>query len=206
MGLLLGTDDTDVDSNAEYESETGNAVRMLPSAAAVKCLASFPCEFPRLVRRFEGSISVSLRPRCEFLGYVKVEILSHHPRLWTWKVCKDGTQSCVLAAQAPLSCAESAWDAGKKALKLLEQGLAVTVPSSAAATKRDIVLERRREGVARAKAEGRYGGRAPTARRQADEIHRLKIEGMKPIAIAERLGIGRATIYRILRSSNAASV
>ena len=146
---------------------------------------------------------MSLRPGCGFLGYVKVEILSHHPRRWVWKVCKDGTQSCVLAAEAPLSCAESAWDAGTKTLKLLEQGLALSVPGTAAATKRDIILERRREGVAKAKAEGRYKGRTPTARRQADEIHRLKAEGIKPVAIAERLGIGRASVYRILRSENA---
>lgn len=58
----------------------------------------------------------------QFLGYVKVEILTHHPRQWTWKVCKDASHLPVLAAKTPLSCAESAWDAGNKALKALEQG------------------------------------------------------------------------------------
>jgi hypothetical protein len=58
----------------------------------------------------------------KFLGYVKVEILTHHPRQWTWKVCKHTNQFPVLSAKIPLSCAESAWDAGSKALRALEQG------------------------------------------------------------------------------------
>jgi hypothetical protein len=57
----------------------------------------------------------------KFLGYVKVEILTHHPRQWTWKVCKHASHLPVLSAKVPLSCAESAWDAGNKALKALEQ-------------------------------------------------------------------------------------
>lgn len=59
----------------------------------------------------------------KFLGYVKVEILTHHPRRWIWKVCKDFNHVPVLVARAPLSCAESAWAAGSKALKALERGL-----------------------------------------------------------------------------------
>ena len=38
------------------------------------------------------------------------------------------------------------------------------------------MLERQREGIAEAKAEGRYRGRLPTVRRQAAEIIRLKSE------------------------------
>src|SRR5277367_1581017 len=49
-----------------------------------------------------------------------------------------------------------------------------------------------REGIAKAKREGRYKGRAPTARRRAAEIIRLKQAGVRPSEIASRLGIGRA--------------
>jgi DNA invertase Pin-like site-specific DNA recombinase len=38
----------------------------------------------------------------------------------------------------------------------------------------------------------------PTARRQAPEIIRLKTEGVRPSEIATRLGIGRASVYRVL--------
>ena len=63
---------------------------------------------------------------------------------------------------------------------------------------REGMLERQREGIAKAKREGRYKGRVPTARRQADEIIRLKEAGVRPTEIAVRLGIGRASVYRML--------
>ena len=40
------------------------------------------------------------------------------------------------------------------------------------------MLERQREGIAKAKREGRYKGRVPTDRRQAAEVARLKAEGV----------------------------
>jgi len=76
--------------------------------------------------------------------------------------------------------------------------LMVTMLGAVAAFERDLMLERQREGVAKAKAEGKYKGRAPTARRQADEVTRLRGEGLGPTEIAARLGIGRASVYRIM--------
>jgi DNA invertase Pin-like site-specific DNA recombinase len=38
---------------------------------------------------------------------------------------------------------------------------------------RELMLERQREGIAKAKAEGKYKGRAPTARAKAGEVRRL---------------------------------
>jgi DNA invertase Pin-like site-specific DNA recombinase len=60
------------------------------------------------------------------------------------------------------------------------------------------MLERQREGTAKAKAEGKYQGRKPTARVRAAEVRALKSEGVRPVDIARRLGIGRASVYRIL--------
>lgn len=70
-----------------------------------------------------------------------------------------------------------------------------------AAFERDLMLERQREGIAKAKSEGKYKGRAPTARRKTDEVIRLKAEGKTGDAIAAQLGIGRASVFRILRAS-----
>jgi DNA invertase Pin-like site-specific DNA recombinase len=50
------------------------------------------------------------------------------------------------------------------------------------------------------KREGRYKGGVPTFRRQADEIIRLKQEGVRPSEVALRLAIGRANVYRTLGS------
>jgi DNA invertase Pin-like site-specific DNA recombinase len=63
---------------------------------------------------------------------------------------------------------------------------------------REMMLERQREGIAKAKAHGRYKGRVPTAQRQATEIIRLKSEGVRPSEIARKLGVGRASVYRVL--------
>src|SRR5262249_16472546 len=54
--------------------------------------------------------------------------------------------------------------------------------------------ERQTEGIAAAKAAGRYKGR----KRQIDPaaITALAAEGLGPTAIAERLGINRASVYR----------
>lgn len=76
--------------------------------------------------------------------------------------------------------------------------LMLTILAGVAAWEREIMLERQREGIAKAKADGRYKGRAPTARRQSDAIHKLRSEGVTPTEIARRLGVSRMSVYRII--------
>lgn len=83
--------------------------------------------------------------------------------------------------------------------------LMLTILGGVAEWERAIMLERQREGIAKAKSEGKYKGRKPTARNQADEALRLKAEGLHPMAIADRLGISKASIYRILNASKDAA-
>ncbi|PGH52755.1 integrase [Azospirillum palustre] len=57
--------------------------------------------------------------------------------------------------------------------------------------------ERQLEGIAKAKAAGVYKGRKPEI--DADEVRRLRdVEGLGATDIAKRLGIGRASVYRVL--------
>src|SRR5215467_13325325 len=63
---------------------------------------------------------------------------------------------------------------------------------------RELMLERQREGIAKAKAEGKYKGRAPTARVKSADVRRLHGEGIGGSEIAKRLGISRASVYRAL--------
>jgi DNA invertase Pin-like site-specific DNA recombinase len=77
----------------------------------------------------------------------------------------------------------------------------LSVIAAVGQAEREGMLERQREGIAKAKREGRYKGRVPTARRQAIEITRLKDAGVTPSEIAVRLGIGRASVYRVLAST-----
>ena len=60
----------------------------------------------------------------------------------------------------------------------------------------DIRKERQLEGIAKAKAAGVYKGRKPTV--PVDDVRRLHSEGMGATAIADKLGVGRASVYRAL--------
>jgi DNA invertase Pin-like site-specific DNA recombinase len=79
--------------------------------------------------------------------------------------------------------------------------LMLNVIGSVAQFEREMMLERQREGIAKAKGEGRYKGRKPTARAQADDIRRLIGEGKTREAVAKQLGIGVASVYRVLASA-----
>lgn len=69
---------------------------------------------------------------------------------------------------------------------------------------RETMLERQREGIAKAKSEGRYKGRKPTARAKADDAVRLFKDGKRVAHIAKELGIGRGSVYRALQSAGMA--
>ena len=81
--------------------------------------------------------------------------------------------------------------------------LMLSVIGAVGQAEREAMLERQREGIAKAKREGRYKGRVPTVRRQAAEIIRLKASGVRPSEIASKLGIGRASVYRVLGEQSA---
>jgi DNA invertase Pin-like site-specific DNA recombinase len=81
--------------------------------------------------------------------------------------------------------------------------LMMNVLGSVAQFEREMMLERQREGIAKAKADGKYRGRAPTAMAKAGEVAELKAQGLGPTAIAKRLGISVRSVYR-MDSINAA--
>ena len=94
------------------------------------------------------------------------------------------------------------------ALKVLDSPIDMTSPSgelilhvlgAVAQFEREIMLARQREGIAAAKAEGKYKGRKPTVRAQIAEIRRLKTEEkLNNAEIARRLGVHRANVGRVL--------
>ncbi|MBX9844257.1 MAG: recombinase family protein [Xanthobacteraceae bacterium] len=71
---------------------------------------------------------------------------------------------------------------------------------------REMTLERQREGIAKAKAEGKYKGRKPTARAKAHDAVRLFNEGKKVAHIARELGIGRGSVYRALEAAEVRTI
>ncbi len=78
--------------------------------------------------------------------------------------------------------------------------LMLNVLSSVAQFEREIMLERQREGIAKAKGEGKYKGRSPTARAKSAQVLELAGQGQTREAIAKTLGIGVASVYRVLKA------
>lgn len=76
--------------------------------------------------------------------------------------------------------------------------LMLTMFAAMAQFEREMMLERQREGIAKAKREGKYKGRKPTARAKHSEVQALKEKGLGAAEIAKRLSISRASVYRIL--------
>ena len=60
--------------------------------------------------------------------------------------------------------------------------------------------ERQLEGIAKAKAEGKYKGRKPTAKEKSPQIIEMIEQGMTRQEVANQLGIGVASVYRVLKS------
>jgi len=76
--------------------------------------------------------------------------------------------------------------------------LMLNLLGSIAQFEREIMLQRQREGISAAKAAGKYKGRQPTARAKSQQVLELGNKGFGATAIAEQLGISRASAYRIL--------
>src|ERR1700674_329045 len=76
--------------------------------------------------------------------------------------------------------------------------LILNVFAAFAQFEREMMLERQREGIAKAKAAGKYRGRKPTARAKGDDAVRMFREGNRVSEIAKALGIGRGSVYRAL--------
>jgi len=80
----------------------------------------------------------------------------------------------------------------------------LTMFAAIAEFERTLMLERMKSGIAKAKAAGKYKGRAPTARRLAPKVREMRADGAGAGEIASRLQISRSSVYRILSDGEAA--
>lgn len=92
-------------------------------------------------------------------------------------------------------------------LRILDLGLDTSTPTgelilnmmgAVAQFERQMMLERQREGIAKAKSEGKYKGRAPTAMRQAQRVCALAADGASRAEIARQTGVSERSVYRAL--------
>jgi DNA invertase Pin-like site-specific DNA recombinase len=61
--------------------------------------------------------------------------------------------------------------------------------------------ERQLDGIEKAKANGKYKGRKPTAQAKAQQVKDMTKKGMTRQAVANELNMGIASVYRILSKS-----
>lgn len=94
------------------------------------------------------------------------------------------------------------------AIRFLDDGIStegsmgkmvVTILSAVAQAERQRILERTNEGRIEAKAKGVKFGRKRTVDRE--RVLALKAQGIGPTEIAKHLGIGRSTIYKLLKEA-----
>lgn len=74
----------------------------------------------------------------------------------------------------------------------------LNVMASVAQFEREMMLERQREGIQKAKAEGKYKGRKATAMEKSDAVLRLLKSGMSKADVCKQVGVSRASLYRII--------
>lgn len=95
-------------------------------------------------------------------------------------------------------------------LKILDMDIDTSTPSgrlqfnlfaSIAQFEREVMLERQKVGIAKAKADGKYKGRKPTSDDKKDKILKLALTNMTRQEIATEVGCGIATVYRVLKEN-----
>ena len=100
------------------------------------------------------------------------------------------------------------------ALKILNIALDTSTPTgkpmrtmlgAIATFEREMMLERQRDGIAKAKKAGKYTGRKLTAQAKSAEMLKLLGQGKTKEAVAGELRIGVASVYRIAKASQAAT-
>lgn len=80
--------------------------------------------------------------------------------------------------------------------------LLLSVLGAVAEFERSLILERQREGIAIAKANGAYKGRKPAlSDEKALELRRRVAQGEQKAHLAREMGISRESVYRYLRSA-----
>lgn len=78
--------------------------------------------------------------------------------------------------------------------------MTLNIIASVAQMERELMLERQRVGIEKARQDGKYKGRQPKIHKYKDDVAQYKQAGLKNTDIAKLLGIGIASVYRILKT------
>lgn len=154
--------------------------------------------YPDAVIRVEkaSGTSTSGRPVLELL----MDMISSGDKLVVWKLDR------LARNMADLMQLVQDLEAKGAALEILDQRIDTSTASGKAFLQMlgvfaefetNLRKERQLAGIEKAKAEGRYKGRQAAI--DADKVKDLKALGLGATEIAKKLGIGRASVYRLLK-------
>ena len=184
--MLIGYARTStVEQRAGYESQ-------LEALAAAVCEKVFQEQVSSVAKREQLDVAL------EFIREGDTLVVTKLDRLARSVADLLKINASLIAKGAHLKVLELDLDTSTAVGKLL-----FTMVGAIAEFERGLMLERQREGIAKAKAEGKYRGRKPTARAKAAEIAALRSQGVSPNKIARDLGIGRSSVFRILANQRA---
>jgi len=159
---------------------------------------------------------------CDRVLHEQISSVKDRPQLKNaMNFCKSGDTLVVTKldrlarSTADLLAIAQALEKAGVGLRILNLGMDTSTPTgkllltmlgAIAQFEREIMLERQREGIAKAKAEGKYKGRQQIAKEIVKEVLRLAETRMTRRELARKLNIGEATVYRILKGAAAADV
>lgn len=149
--------------------------------------------------------SVKMADRVEFakvlgkLGKGDVLVFTSLSRVARSMIHMLEIESIVAAAGASIQILDMAVDTSTP------QGrLTFNLFGAIAQFERENMLERQKVGIAAAKAEGKYTGRAPTAQAKAAKVLAMHAKKLTKEEIAKACEVSVASVYRIIKASKAA--
>lgn len=150
--------------------------------------------------------SVKMEERTEFAKVLK--------KLKQGDVLVFTSLSRVARSMVHMMEIEAAVAAAGASIRILDMNVDTSTPQgrltfnlfgSIAQFERENMLERQKVGIAAAKEAGKYKGRAPTAKAKADKVLELAKKELTKEEIAKAVGIGVASVYRILKEAKQAA-
>ncbi len=107
--------------------------------------------------------------------------------------CPD--MACIASVGERLTIVVLSLDAS-----IAQGNLKLNLLGSVVEFERETMLEAQREGIAKAKAAGKYKGRKLNALAKSDEVLALAGDGIGATKVAQDLSISRASVCRILHA------
>jgi putative DNA-invertase from lambdoid prophage Rac len=184
----VSTDDLSPDNQVHEIISAGFAVephRIIREHISGSVAASERPQFAKLLEKLERD-DVLIVTKLDRLGRNAIDVRQTVERLSSMGV----RTHCLALGGADLTSA-----AGK---------LTMTIISAVAEFERDLIIERTKAGLVRARAEGRLPGRKQAlTHEQQDNVATRVAQGEAIATLAREFGVGRATIMRAITSQNA---